>query len=343
MPTPRDRIRNTLAGQTPDRLPLGELVVDLDLARDALGLDADAAVPLAAEAALLDRWGHDLVVISFSHGWGAPQQPDEEDAFFRLSHWQEHSDRFVFALVDGPFSIALKTWGWEQGLARLHRGESDVAAFMADAVVDLSELLTRIADAGADGIVIGDDIAYRRGPYIRPQVLRSHYFPFLNLLTFAAEGMGLPVVFHSDGNLWPVWDDLLAVGINGVHGLDAYSAMSLALARSSQRAEPVSVGQPRPGLADPTPHTRRHRTSPARDTKPGDGNPGHPGNQRRPGLGPASPSSRRPLHCGPNLPLALPTAHTLTDHLHCSDVLLTSDGDTKDVNTILHHLQEIQP
>lgn len=231
-PSPRLRIHTVLSGQTPDRLPVGELVFEPDLVRTALGLAPAAAVPLRAEQALLERWGHDLIVVSFSHGWGAPQQPDEEDALFRLGYWQQNSDLFVFALVDGPFSAAARAWGWEHALMRFTRGDPDLPAFLADAVLDLEDLLEQIAAAGADGVIIGDDIAYRRGPYIKPEHLQRHYFPYLSLLALAAQERGLPTIFHSDGNLWPIWDQLVQTPIAGIQGLDPLSAMSLALART---------------------------------------------------------------------------------------------------------------
>lgn len=228
---PRSCVRSALYGSPPDRLLCGELVLELDLVRDATGLAPTAAVPLPAEQALLERWGHDLVTVTFSHGWGAPEQPDFEDALFRLSYWRQESDLFVFALIDGPFSALAKAWTWQDAIVRISKEDTEVDNVMADAIVDLDELLLQVSQAGADGVIIGDDIAYRRGPYIRPEHLRRIYFPYLNLLVLTAQDLDLPVVFHSDGNLWPIWDDLLATGINGIQGLDPYSAMSMALAR----------------------------------------------------------------------------------------------------------------
>ncbi len=237
MPTsPRSLVRSTLSGQSTDRLLCGELVVDHDLVREIIGLAPDASIPLAAEQALLKRWGHDLVVVSFSHGWGAPQQPDPDDALFRLSYWQQESDLFVFALIDGPFSALAKAWTWQDAIMRISQDDPEIPVVMADTVVDLGELLAAVKQAGADGIIIGDDIAFRRGPYVRPDHLRRHYFPYLTLLALTAQDLDLPVVFHSDGNLWPIWDDLLNTGINGVQCLDSYSAMSMALAR--ERSNP---------------------------------------------------------------------------------------------------------
>jgi len=234
---PCDLVRATLLGRSPHRLPCGELVLDSDLVREFLGLAPDAAVPLAAEQALLRRWGHDLAVVSFSHGWGAPQQPDFDDALFRLSYWRQESDLFIFALIDGPFSALAKAWSWQDAIMRISQGDPEIPVVMADTIVDLNELLVAIKKAGADGVIIGDDIAYRRGPYVRPDHLRRHYFPYLTLLTLASQDLELPVVFHSDGNLWLIWDDLLNTGIDGVQCLDSYSAMSLALARERSNPE----------------------------------------------------------------------------------------------------------
>lgn len=250
---PRRAVQRALMGAWPGRVLCGELVIDDDFVRDVVGL-AGEAIPAAARQALLQRLRQDLVVVSFSHGWGSPVQPDEEDARFWLRHWRSQSNRFVFALVDGPFSLAVKAWGWEQTLLRLSEGSEETAIFMAEAVVQQAEVIRQLAADGADGIVLGDDIAYRRSTTVRPAALRRHYFPYLTLLVEAGQQAGLPVVFHSDGNLWDVLDDLVAGGINGLQGLEPGAGMSLSRVRARVGPElclwgNVDVGwltQPRP-------------------------------------------------------------------------------------------------
>jgi len=229
--SPRDRVRQTLAGFAPSRLPIGELVIEDDLVRELVGLSFDEPLPLSAKHALLKRWGHDLVTVAFSNGWGATAQPDPEERLARLRFWAGESDLFLFALVDGPFSLAARAWSWDETLIRFARHDRELESFLADAVIEWSEWLGMLIDAGAQGVILGDDIAYRRGPYVNPNHLRTAYFPFLTLMTATAQDQGLAVVFHSDGNLWPVWEDILQTGVDGVHGLDPYSAMSLTLAR----------------------------------------------------------------------------------------------------------------
>lgn len=249
----RRAVQRALAGQWPGRLLRGELVIDDAFVRDFVGLEGDA-IPFAARRAVLQRLRHDLVVVSFSHGWGSPVQPDEQEALFLLREWRSESDLFVFALVDGPFSAAAKAWGWEQALVKLTQLPPDVPRFMAEAVVEQIEFVQRLAAAGVDGILVGDDIAYRRSAYIHPAALRQSYFPYLTVLVEACQQVGLPVVFHSDGNLWDVLADLAATGINGLQGLEPAASMSLAGVRAKVGPElclwgNVDVGwlaQPRP-------------------------------------------------------------------------------------------------
>jgi uroporphyrinogen decarboxylase len=249
----RRAVQRALAGQWPGRLLRGELVIDDAFVRDVVGLEGEA-IPWAARQAVLQRLRHDLVVVSFSHGWGSPVQPDPDEALFLLREWRSKTDLFVFALVDGPFSAAAKAWGWEQALVKLTRFPADVPRFMAEAVVEQAEFIQRLAAAGADGILVGDDIAYRRSAYIQPAALRQSYFPYLTVLVEACQQAGLPVVFHSDGNLWDVLEDLVATGINGIQGLEPAAGMSLAGVRSRVGPElclwgNVDVGwlaQPRP-------------------------------------------------------------------------------------------------
>jgi len=227
----RDLVRQTLAGVAPERLPIGELTIDDDLVLGLVGLAPDEELPLPAKKALLARWGHDLVTVSFSHGWGAPIQPDPLESLARVTYWATHSDLFVFALLDGPFSLAARAWSWEDALMHFAALDGELEAFLADAVIDMNDLFRALAEAGVNGVIIGDDIAYRRGPYVNPKDLRLSYFPFFTLMVATAQDLGLAVVFHSDGNLWPIWNDILRAGVDGVQGLDPYSAMSLSLAR----------------------------------------------------------------------------------------------------------------
>lgn len=64
---------------------------------------------------------------------------------------------------------------------------------------------------------INDDIAYNYGTLVSPKHLRKYVFPWLKKVGDLCKAKNLPYIFHSDGNLTDVLDDLIAAGINGLH------------------------------------------------------------------------------------------------------------------------------
>lgn len=73
---------------------------------------------------------------------------------------------------------------------------------------------------GFDCIAIYDDLAFNSGPFFSPQVFRELFLPRLKRL---ADIIKIPWAFHSDGDLMPVMDDLLSLGMNCLNPIDPLS------------------------------------------------------------------------------------------------------------------------
>lgn len=71
-----------------------------------------------------------------------------------------------------------------------------------------------ICALGFDFIWAGDDIAFRSGPMISPRTFRQFFMPYFKRV---AENISLPWIFHTDGNFLPLLDDLLTLGMDGLH------------------------------------------------------------------------------------------------------------------------------
>lgn len=66
-----------------------------------------------------------------------------------------------------------------------------------------------------------DDIAYATGLLAAPDVLRRYAFPHYKRLADLAHHKGIPIIYHSDGMLWEVLDDLLDyVGFDALHPVE---------------------------------------------------------------------------------------------------------------------------
>lgn len=73
---------------------------------------------------------------------------------------------------------------------------------------------------GVVGLWMSDDIAYGQGMLVSPTLLRKHLFPWYRQLGEVLRAAQMPYIFHSDGNLWPVMDDLIACGFNALHPIE---------------------------------------------------------------------------------------------------------------------------
>jgi hypothetical protein len=74
------------------------------------------------------------------------------------------------------------------------------------------EVAEGLTDAGVDFLVCYDDIAFNTGPFFSPKVFQEIFLP--RMKRFAGT-LTLPWVFHSDGNLGVLFDDIVSMGMNG--------------------------------------------------------------------------------------------------------------------------------
>jgi hypothetical protein len=95
----------------------------------------------------------------------------------------------------------------------------------------VEEILGRVSDWYAniaeelckldfDFIWAADDIAYNNAPFFSPRVYRNILLPHTRKV---AEKITKPWIYHSDGNLLPIWKDLTSQGMNAIHPLEAGS------------------------------------------------------------------------------------------------------------------------
>ena len=73
---------------------------------------------------------------------------------------------------------------------------------------------------GVSGIWLCDDIAYTEGLMVSPTFLRRHVFPNHKKIAQVGRSRGMPVIYHSDGDLTEVMDDLLDNGIHALHPIE---------------------------------------------------------------------------------------------------------------------------
>jgi uroporphyrinogen decarboxylase len=87
-------------------------------------------------------------------------------------------------------------------------------------------------DMGADVVLLGGDWAMGQGPLISPEHLARFAAPSLKEMVEYAHSRGIPVIKHTDGNVWPIVDMLLDTGIDGLNPIDPMGGMDMGDAKS---------------------------------------------------------------------------------------------------------------
>lgn len=181
----------------------------------------DAAAYAAAKRAELD---------AYDPAWTADKQAAMNATLAKIADDRRRlGEVFYFPGLPGP------------GLQGIY-GEIGLEAFsyyLADCPDIIGELLERNtvraiawiahlpADHGIEAGMLGDDMAFKTGPLLRPAWMRAHYFPRLARVIAAYHAAGIKVLFHSDGNLNPILGDLVDAGIDGLNPLETLAGMDI--------------------------------------------------------------------------------------------------------------------
>jgi uroporphyrinogen decarboxylase len=119
---------------------------------------------------------------------------------FNLGWWLMGFDTYAYALSDQPALIE-----------RLHAKIGEIQGWVVD----------RALEYKCVGMVWhSDDMAYRTGLMVSPQVLRQHIFPVYSRLNKMCHERDVITVLHSDGKMDRLIDDAIAAGFDAFNPVE---------------------------------------------------------------------------------------------------------------------------
>ncbi|MDQ7793379.1 MAG: uroporphyrinogen decarboxylase family protein, partial [bacterium] len=138
---------------------------------------------------------------------------------------RERTGLFLFVVVGGCFSDSAQALGWETFLRLTHTDPGRLAAWSRRRLQARTAAALEAVQAGADGVVVADDLAHQTGTFADPRVLRRHFFPLLGEMVSRFRDR-VPVFLHSDGCLDAILPDIVDMGFDGLHPLEPGAGMS---------------------------------------------------------------------------------------------------------------------
>ena len=193
---------------------IGLEVIGEDLGRDKFGTVyrlSEHGEPMPLEGPIQDR--SDLV------GFEMVSKLEPEDlAGARQIIANVGKDKAHFMSVQDPFKVSWRRRGSMQNLLIdfvLNPGlVHDLARIATDFDMAAIDMALQI---GVDVIILPGDLAGEQSTIMSPQHYREYIKPYHQELVDHAHRRGTKIIKHSDGNVWPILDDLLEVGFDGIH------------------------------------------------------------------------------------------------------------------------------
>jgi hypothetical protein len=142
--------------------------------------------------------------------------------------------------VPGVLTPTLDLLGAAAGLRMIAADPARVTAELDAAEARAASALAVGIAAGADAIVVADDLAGGAGPIAAPAYLESDVFPRLARLAQPAGAAGLPALLHCDGAVDVLYAFARSAGFVAVHG-DCGGPMCTAAALAAARRAGVAL------------------------------------------------------------------------------------------------------
>ncbi|NPV53621.1 MAG: nucleoside 2-deoxyribosyltransferase [Firmicutes bacterium] len=247
-----NRIRRslTLEGRS-DRPPLGEFLIAKEIKELVI------EHPLQTAADEVEFWvkaGYDYVHVRPDYRFDAIDHRDAsiesvgvlrtwEDLRERNWPWRTELDNVDYSLlidvkkhlpqdmkiILSTGDIFTKAWthmGYTHFCLSLYEQPELVAELMQQlghAVYEVNRRAVELAGEAVGAIWYTDDIAFGSGLLVNPEFLRGHLFPWMKKISVLAKQLGVPFLYHTDGNLWEVFDDFVDIGVSAIHPLEPKS------------------------------------------------------------------------------------------------------------------------
>ena len=259
--TSEERILRVLQRKEPDRTPHFEWIVDRRV-REALCPGSkshnDFALQMGHDAVIVDpifkkervgidrwhsEWGYVTQDTPEEHGIEVespiktmadferytPPDPHAPERFTAIEEAvNNHAGRTaVIVHLNDVFSLPRYLMGMAELLMAIAI-EPELVKGLVEMSVNINlELAKEVAARGVKIVYTGDDYAYNKGPLMSPKHFRQFFYPGLCRVMQGYKELGLYVIKHTDGNIWPILDMIIDSGIDCLDPIDPQAGMDL--------------------------------------------------------------------------------------------------------------------
>ena len=251
-----ERLRKTLYGGQADRVPLAEVVIDEGAKESFLGKPVN---DLVTDLEFFIQAGYDYMILGrriagFPGIWEAAclknyydrqRKPGQGGSKGVINDWNDFKnypwmkpEDLDFRIFDeaekllprgmkvirylGPiFQMTWMLMGFETFSYKLAEDPSLIDAIL-DKVFEVvnQEYEDAIQREGIGAIWYVDDIGAKDRLMVSPAFLQKALFPRMRIFVEGCKKKGIPFLYHTDGNIHRVFEDIMEMGVNALHPIE---------------------------------------------------------------------------------------------------------------------------
>ena len=153
-----------------------------------------------------------------------PPDPEAEGRFEmvkKVVETLEGKDTVIMGQVHSGWHMAFQIRGGiDKLLLDMYRRKEMAHKFMERVSETCLGMAKQMVEGGVEVLFVTDDYADCRSPFMTMEQFREFELPNMRRLIDYARSKGIPVLKHSDGNIYPILDDMIEAGIKGIHPIE---------------------------------------------------------------------------------------------------------------------------
>jgi uroporphyrinogen decarboxylase len=156
--------------------------------------------------------------------WPDPREHIDADACRRVVDEQPEDAAVLGLLWAAHFQDACAAFGMETALVTMieNPGMFDaVIGRILEFYLEAGEIFYRNTEGRLDAVLIGNDFGSQTGLMLSPALIREHVFDGTRRLIEQAHSYGVKVIHHSCGAIHPIIPDLIDLGADAIHPMQA--------------------------------------------------------------------------------------------------------------------------
>ena len=158
------------------------------------------------------------------------------DTYFLMLHGDA-----TYSIPNGEDMMAWTEWLYTNMDEAKRKAQQDV-----DRALENAERLAK--HGGLDGFALCADYCFNTQPFLSPALFAEVVTPYLTQLCQGYRDLGFHTIKHTDGNIMPIIDQLVAAGPDALHSLDPQGHVDIAEVKQRYGSQVCLIGNVNCGL-----------------------------------------------------------------------------------------------